>query len=241
MCDHHTPLPCCLVGLLGFEPRTKWLKATCSTTELQTRCLVGKVGFEPTTSAVSERHSNQLSYLPVLKYLIQPPIRIVWIIVKFLLETRWHWIAVWYFFIPHLYVNVHPLLSQVVAIRNVWKSLAECLVQEHFHHAFIAIIAYVFPLFREVAIHFTHAFEVLTYPLGPFAFSDDIASSYEFGGPSRIRTYSAEAPVLQTGGDTNFPIRPMLFGGAAGNRTQTIRGLQSRAFAILPQRRCLVP
>ncbi len=43
-----------MVGRVGFEPTTNWLKANCSTAELTTRRraveMVGRVGFEPTTN-----------------------------------------------------------------------------------------------------------------------------------------------------------------------------------------------
>ena len=42
-----------MVGRIGFEPMTNWLKANCSTTELTTRReekVVGRIGFEPMTN-----------------------------------------------------------------------------------------------------------------------------------------------------------------------------------------------
>ena len=43
-----------MVGRIGFEPMTNWLKANCSTTELTTRPekikVVGRIGFEPMTN-----------------------------------------------------------------------------------------------------------------------------------------------------------------------------------------------
>src|SRR5690606_12319892 len=53
-----------MVGRVGVEPTTNWLKANCSTTELTTRNMVGVGGFELPTSCSQSRRATGLRYTP---------------------------------------------------------------------------------------------------------------------------------------------------------------------------------
>ncbi len=54
-----------MVGRVGFEPTTNWLKANCSTTELTTQKMVGVGGFELPTSCSQSRRATGLRYTPM--------------------------------------------------------------------------------------------------------------------------------------------------------------------------------
>src|SRR5690606_24327207 len=53
-----------MVGRVGVEPTTNWLKANCSTTELTTLKMVGVGGFELPTSCSQSRRATGLRYTP---------------------------------------------------------------------------------------------------------------------------------------------------------------------------------
>ena len=55
-----------LERVIGIEPTSSAWKAVALTVVLYSQ-FVGKGGFEPPASSLSERYSNQLSYLPVLQ------------------------------------------------------------------------------------------------------------------------------------------------------------------------------
>ena len=46
------------MGRQGFEPRTEWLRATCSAAELTPRKLGWTMGLEPTTTGITTRGST---------------------------------------------------------------------------------------------------------------------------------------------------------------------------------------
>src|SRR5690606_8692863 len=59
----------CVVGRVGVEPTTNWLKANCSTTELTTQNMVGVGGFELPTSCSQSRRATGLRYTPAGSWL----------------------------------------------------------------------------------------------------------------------------------------------------------------------------
>src|SRR3990167_9175213 len=58
-----------MVGRVGFEPTTNWLKANCSTNRANDPKMVGVGGFELPTSCSQSRRATGLRYTPMKDWL----------------------------------------------------------------------------------------------------------------------------------------------------------------------------
>ena len=58
-----------MVGRVGFEPTTNWLKANCSTNGANDPKMVGVGGFELPTSCSQSKRATGLRYTPIGSWL----------------------------------------------------------------------------------------------------------------------------------------------------------------------------